>query len=100
MATQSRESELKQQGLLDAAKDPNSSITAHQAENALVDQAQAGGSAAFQFDPDASPEQKRAQARARVPANFHHERNKNATALVSDADSWGCNASVICCPLN
>ena len=87
MATQSRESELKQQGLLDAAKDPNSSITAHQAENALVDQAQAGGSAAFQFDPDASPEQKRAQARARVPANFHHERNKNATALVSDADN-------------
>ncbi|KAI4671195.1 uncharacterized protein J4E88_009228 [Alternaria novae-zelandiae] len=89
MATASRESELKRQGLLDAAKDPNSSITANQAEKSLVDQAQAGGSVAFQFDPDASPEQKRAQARTRVPANFHHERNKNATALVSDADDNG-----------
>lgn len=89
MATESRESELKQQGALDAAKDPNSSVTAQQAEESVVDQARAGGSAAFQFDPDASPEEKRAQARARVPAGFHHERNKNATALVSDADTNG-----------
>ncbi|KAF1831287.1 tricalbin [Decorospora gaudefroyi] len=89
MATESRESELKQQGVLDAAKDANSSITAAQAEKAVVDQARAGGSAAFQFDPDASPEQKRAQARARVPPGFHHERNKNATALVTDADDNG-----------
>ncbi|RMZ68452.1 membrane bound c2 domain [Pyrenophora seminiperda CCB06] len=89
MATESRESELKQQGVLDAAKDPDSSITAQQAEGAMVKEAQAGGSAAFQFDPNASPEQKRAQARARVPPGFHHERNKNATALVSDADDNG-----------
>ncbi|KAF1846140.1 tricalbin [Cucurbitaria berberidis CBS 394.84] len=86
MATESRESELKQQGALEAAKDPNSSVTAQQAEKSVVEQARAGGSAAFQFDPDASPAEKRAQARARVPVGFHHERNKNATALVSDAD--------------
>ncbi|RAR10473.1 membrane bound c2 domain-containing protein [Stemphylium lycopersici] len=89
MATESRESELKQQGVLEAAKDPNNSITAQQAEKSLVDQAQAGGSAAFQFDPDASPEQKRAQARARVPPGFHHDPSHNATALVSDADDNG-----------
>lgn len=86
MATESRESELKQQGALEAARDPASSVTAQQAEASVVEQARAGGSAAFQFDPDASPEEKRAQARARVPAGFHHERNQNATALVSDAD--------------
>ncbi|KAF1942413.1 tricalbin [Clathrospora elynae] len=89
MATESRESELKQQGALDAAKDSHSSVTVDQAEQSVVDQARQGGSAAFQFDPDATPEQKRAQARARVPAGFHHERNKNATALVSDADDNG-----------
>ncbi|CAO2649745.1 Nn.00g010370.m01.CDS01 [Neocucurbitaria sp. VM-36] len=86
MATEARASELKQQGALDAAKDAHSPVTAQQAEETVVDQARAGGSAAFQFDPDASPEEKRAQARARVPPGFHHERNKNATALVSDAD--------------
>ncbi|KAH7355702.1 hypothetical protein BKA66DRAFT_613362 [Pyrenochaeta sp. MPI-SDFR-AT-0127] len=86
MATEARESELKQQGALEAARDPNSSVTAQAAEKTVVDEARAGGSAAFQFDPDATPEEKRAQARARVPAGFHHERNKNATALVSDAD--------------
>lgn len=89
MATQSRESELKQQGVLDAAKDPNSTITAQQAEQSVLDQARAGGSAAFHFDPNASPEEKRAQARARVPPGFHHERNKNATALVTDTDDNG-----------
>ncbi|EOA86535.1 uncharacterized protein SETTUDRAFT_114861 [Exserohilum turcica Et28A] len=89
MATESRASELKQQGLLDAAKDPNSSITAQQAERSIVQQAQAAGSAAFQFDPNASPEEKRAQARSRVPPGFHHERNPNATALVTDTDDNG-----------
>ncbi|KAL6704691.1 Tricalbin-2 [Coniothyrium glycines] len=89
MATEARASELKQQGALDAARDAHSSVTPQQAEKAVVDQARAGGSAAFQFDPDASPEEKRAQARARVPPGFHHERNANATALVSDADTNG-----------
>ncbi|EMD88413.1 hypothetical protein COCC4DRAFT_84314 [Bipolaris maydis ATCC 48331] len=87
MATASRESELKQQGVLEAAKDPNSSITAQQAEQSIVNQAQAAGSAAFQFDPDASPDQKRAQARAKLPPGFHREHK--ATALVSDTDGDG-----------
>lgn len=64
MATDSRASELKQQGALEAARDPNSGVTAQAAENAILDEAKKGGSVALQFDPDASPEQKRAQARA------------------------------------
>jgi Ca2+-dependent lipid-binding protein len=89
MATEARANELKSQGAFEAARDPNSSVTAQAAENTAVEEARKGGSAAFQFDPDASPEEKRAQARARVPPGFHHERNKNATALVSDADDTG-----------
>jgi Ca2+-dependent lipid-binding protein len=89
MATESRANELKSEGAFEAARDANSSVTAQQAEKTAVDEARKGGSAAFQFDPDASPEEKRAQARARVPPGFHHERNKNATALVSDADDSG-----------
>ncbi|PSN65104.1 tricalbin [Corynespora cassiicola Philippines] len=86
MATASRESELKQQGALEAAQDPNSSVSAQQAERTVLEEARKAGSAAYQFDPDASPEQKRAQMRANIPKNFHHERKPNATALVSDAD--------------
>jgi Ca2+-dependent lipid-binding protein len=89
MATEARANELKAEGAFEAARDPHSSVTARAAEQTAVDEARKGGSAAFQFDPDASPEEKAAQARARVPAGFHHERNKNATALVSDADNAG-----------
>ncbi|KAL5423932.1 hypothetical protein PMIN04_003602 [Paraphaeosphaeria minitans] len=89
MATMQHASELKQQGALDAAQDPNSSVTADQAENAIVQEARAGGSAAFKFDPNASPEEKAAQARAHVPNNFHHDRHPNAVALASDANRTG-----------
>ena len=64
MATPSRASELKQQGALEAARDPNSSVTADQAERKVVEEARNAGSAAFKFDPDATPEEKAAQAKA------------------------------------
>lgn len=64
MATAQDASELKQQGALEAAQDPNSSVTAEQAENAVLHEAHKGGSAAFKFDPDATPAEKAAQARA------------------------------------
>ena len=86
MATESREFELKAQGAMEAARDSKSGVTAEAAEKAIVDQARAGGSAAFHFDPNASTEEKVAQAKAQIPHGFHHERNKNATAVVSDAD--------------
>ncbi|KAH7121139.1 C2 domain-containing protein [Dendryphion nanum] len=86
MATQAEASELKSQGAIEAAQDPNSKVTADDAEKKLMDEAKLAGSAAFEFDPNATTEEKRAQAQARVPPGFHHERKPNATALVSDAD--------------
>ena len=62
--TAGRTSELKQQGALEAAADPNSSVTARQAEDTVLHEAKAAGAAAFEFDPDATPEQKQAQLRA------------------------------------
>lgn len=64
MASLSRASELKQQGALEAARDPNSSVTAREAEDKVLEEARRGGSAAYKFDPDATPEQKAAQAKA------------------------------------
>ena len=54
--------EIKQQGAMEAAEEDQ--ITANAAEKEIVEQSKNAGVAAFQFDPDATPEQKRAQAKA------------------------------------
>jgi hypothetical protein len=61
MASGGLASELKQQGALEAANDPNSSVTAEQAELKVVQETRKGGGAAFQFDPNASAEDKAKQ---------------------------------------
>ncbi|PPJ58204.1 hypothetical protein CBER1_02571 [Cercospora berteroae] len=76
--------ELKAQGVVEAARDPSSSVNAADAEKALKDHAQAGGAAAFEFDPDASPEEKAAQAKARAGPRIH--RKHQTAALVTDTD--------------
>ena len=56
--------ELKQQGAIEAAQDPNSKVTAESAEKTLLDESKKGGAAAFQFDADASAAEKARQAKA------------------------------------
>lgn len=60
-------SELKQQGAIEAAQDLDSSVTAQDAERVLVDESKKAGGTALEFDPDATPEEKAAQARAVSP---------------------------------
>jgi hypothetical protein len=76
MSTQSEAAELKTQGAVEAAQDPNSSVTAADAERKIIAESKKAGVAAFTFDPDATPEQKAAQARAvsysiRIFVRFH-----------------------------
>jgi len=61
--TAGRASELKQQGALEAARDPSSSVTAEQAEKTVLHEAKAAGAPAFEFNPDASPEEKAQQVK-------------------------------------
>ena len=56
--------ELKSQGAAEAARDPNSSVTAADAERVMVDEGKKAGAPALSFDPDATPAEKQAQARA------------------------------------
>lgn len=56
--------EDKQQAAIEATQDPESSVTAEQAQKIVKDQAKAAGAQAFSFDPNASPDEKAAQARA------------------------------------
>ena len=60
----SRAGELKSQGAAEAARDPNSIVTAEDAEQLMTDESKKAGVAAFQFDPNASPETKAAEARS------------------------------------
>ena len=60
----SRDAELKSEGAIEAAADPNSTVSASDAEKAIVNETKKAGGAAFQFNPDASPEEKAAQARS------------------------------------
>lgn len=77
MATERDVSELKQQGAIEAARDPESSVTADDAQRKLVDESKNAGVAAFTFDPDASPEEKKAQAKA-----VGYQRLSNVNLLV------------------
>ncbi len=60
----SRKGELKSRGAIEAAQNPDSKISAADAENVMTEESKKAGVAAFQFDPDASPEDKAAQARS------------------------------------
>ncbi|KAL3424867.1 C2 domain-containing protein [Phlyctema vagabunda] len=86
MSAASQAHELKAQGVIEAANDPNSSVTSADAQKKLVEESKKAGVAAFTFDPDASPEEKAAQARARVPEGFHHEHKSKGVAIATDLD--------------
>jgi hypothetical protein len=64
MATAAAVAELKQQGAIEAAQDPNSPVTAADAQAKIELESKKAGVQAFSFNPDASPEEKAAQARS------------------------------------
>lgn len=59
---QSRAGELRSQGAERATQDSNSNVSAHDAEQTMHNESRKAGSAAFQFDPNATPAEKAAQA--------------------------------------
>lgn len=56
--------ELKSEGAIEAAQNQESRVTADDAQKEIVEQSKKAGAAAYTFDPDASPEEKRRQAQA------------------------------------
>ncbi|KAF1350242.1 C2 domain-containing protein [Delphinella strobiligena] len=89
--------ELKQQGAFEAAQDPNSNVSAEDAEQMALAESKKAGAAAFVFDPNATAEEKKRQirnckiltstftAQAAPPGLTNIRKHKNA-ALVSDQD--------------
>ena len=64
MTTVASTNELKQQGAVEASRDPESSVSPAEAQKKIVQESQKAGVSAFEFDPDASPEAKKAQVKA------------------------------------
>jgi Ca2+-dependent lipid-binding protein len=77
--------ELKSQTAVEGAQDPNSPVTAQDAEKIIHEEARAGGAAAFSFDPDASPEEKAAQIKQTAIIDGPSLKRK-PVALVTDQD--------------
>jgi hypothetical protein len=105
MSLNTSAAELKAQGVIEAAQDPDSSVTAADAQQKIVIESKKAGVAAFTFNPDATPEEKAAQARAvsttigphvctpliftslqNVPPGFHHEHKSKGVAIPTDID--------------
>jgi hypothetical protein len=57
----SQAAELKQQAILERARDPDSSVSSEAAKDAIVQEAKAAGGVAFKFDPNSTKEEKAAQ---------------------------------------
>jgi hypothetical protein len=53
--------EIKQQGAIEAARDPNSKVSAEDAEHTVINEVRKSGAPAFEFDPNATAEEKAAQ---------------------------------------
>lgn len=67
-SVESSKSELKQQGAIEvaqeAAQDPQSDLNPEAVEKALLEESRKAGAPAYQFDPDATPEEKAAAVKA------------------------------------
>ena len=67
-SVEAEKTELKEEGVIEAAtelaQDPESKVNPDTIEQNLVDMTRQAGGAAYQFDPDASPEDKAAAAEA------------------------------------
>jgi hypothetical protein len=87
-STNLEKSELKQQGAIDlaqkAVKDPQSNIRPELVEKVLVEETRKAGVPAYQFDPDASTDEKRAVVRAvSRPLLLFFTSYKSVMALIS-----------------
>ncbi|POR39621.1 Uncharacterized protein PYUK71.03c [Tolypocladium paradoxum] len=78
--------ELKAQEAIEAAQNPESQVTADDAEKVIVEQSKNAGIPAFSFDPGATLEQKRAQAQAAIPAELQRSRREKGAAIITDQD--------------
>jgi len=70
MDTEKSATELKQQGVIEAAQDPESNVTSADVQKTILAESKKAGVTAFTFDPDATQEEKAAQARDVSPSPF------------------------------
>jgi hypothetical protein len=64
MATVAQEAELKQQGAFEASRDPTIPVSSEDAEKKALTESKKAGVEAYSFDPNATAEQKAAQAKS------------------------------------
>ncbi|KAE8369882.1 C2 domain-containing protein [Aspergillus caelatus] len=79
--------ELKEEGAIEAAElAPQDPQAAAAAEKVLVDETRKAGLPAYQFDPNATPEEKAAAAAAQLPPGLKHDTKPKGMAIITDKD--------------
>ncbi|KAF5866753.1 hypothetical protein ETB97_009910 [Aspergillus alliaceus] len=78
--------ELKEEGAIEAAELAHDPQAAAAAEQVLVDETRKAGLPAYQFDPNATPEEKAEAAAARLPPGLKHEKKPQGMAIITDKD--------------
>ncbi|KFY52897.1 hypothetical protein V496_08078 [Pseudogymnoascus sp. VKM F-4515 (FW-2607)] len=86
MATAAQEAEIKQQGAFEASRDPTNPVSAEDAELKAITESKKAGVQAYSFDPNATAEEKAAQAASHVPEGFHHQHKAKGYAIATDIE--------------
>ncbi|KFY31117.1 hypothetical protein V493_01382 [Pseudogymnoascus sp. VKM F-4281 (FW-2241)] len=86
MATAAQEAEIKQQGAFEASRDPSNPVSAEDAELKAITESKKAGVQAYSFDPNATAEEKAAQAASHVPEGFHHQHKAKGYAIATDIE--------------
>ncbi|CAL5869238.1 uncharacterized protein PFLUO_LOCUS3466 [Penicillium psychrofluorescens] len=80
--------EMKEEGVIEAAQelhqDPQSKVNPDKVEEMLVDETRKAGVPAYQFDPDASPEDKAEAAGSGAPRESLRDKKPKGMAVVTD----------------
>ncbi|KAJ5806811.1 Tricalbin [Penicillium riverlandense] len=80
--------EMKEEGVIETAQelqqDPQSKVNPDTVEEKLVDETRKAGVPAYQFDPNASPEDKAEAAGSRMPRDFHRDKKPKGMAVITD----------------
>ncbi|KAL8343284.1 hypothetical protein RB598_004568 [Gaeumannomyces tritici] len=86
MATAQEANELKQQGAIEAAQNPQSSVSADDAQKKIVEESKKVGVAAFSFDPNATLAEKRAKVKAATTLPEGLPTRNKGVAIATDID--------------
>ncbi|KAL2757592.1 hypothetical protein ACRALDRAFT_1039836 [Sodiomyces alcalophilus JCM 7366] len=86
MSTATEKNELRIEGVVESAQNPETNTTADDVQQKILEESRRAGVTALTFDPDASIEEKKRQARAAIPEGFSSNRSRGVSVVTDVGD--------------